>query len=441
MGQGEFRATAHRYGPLQEQLWLIGLMALPYTSYAGLAVMASLYVMALVQRGDRIIKLCEQRGFSWLTAGLVISASFGLNRGEAFLQLTNFLPFFLLFGVLATVPALAVRPFAQLETLARWLLIASVPMTVWAVAEFIFKFEAIAPRIQALPLPNWLLTRLYEPDFGHRARSVFGHPNALSAYLVIILGLGLGLILKSLAQQSVETSLKQTVRSQRLIEAVAVALCLAAIFCTGSRNGVLIAGVLVAIALYAARRHYWVMLSGLVGLGAIVAAVVSLGIGGRQISLALVTQDPRIGAWQLAIAMIQQRPWLGWGFSGLRSLYIPDSIPGYSSIAHAHNVWLFLASETGIPVMMGFCAVIGSIYYGAIKTLLKGSPKDGSSDGLSIDSQAILLGYLLAFTSCLLFGLFDVVLFDARLNVLTWGLLAGLYVMSHRKALKPPTKF
>lgn len=428
LGQGELWAIAHRYVPRQEQLWLIGLMALPYTSYAGLALITSLYVAALVQRGDRIGQLCAQRGFGWLSAGLVLSASFGLNRSEAFLQLTNFLPFFLLFGVLATVPALALRPFAQLETLARWLLIASMPMTVWAIAEFIFKFEAIAPRIRAAPLPDWLLTRIYEPDFGHRARSVFGHPNALSAYLVIVLGLGLGLILKGLAQQSVERFLKQKMRSHRFIETIAVALALAAIFCTGSRNGLLIAGVLVAIALYCARRHYWVMLSGLVGLGAIIAAVVSLGIGGRSLSLALLTEDPRIGVWQLAIAMIQQRPGLGWGFAGLRSLYIPDSIPGYSSIAHAHNVWLFLASETGIPIMLGFCIVIGSIYYGAIKAFVAG--------GLPIDSQAILLGYLLAFTSCLLFGLFDVVLFDARLNILTWGLLASLYVISHSKAVK-----
>ncbi len=439
--QGEFWAIAHRYRPRQEELWLIGLLALPYTSYAGLALMVHLYIVALVQRGDCISQLCAQRGFIWLSAGLVLSASFGLNRGEAFLQLTNFLPFFLLFGVLATVPSLVMQPFVQLERLARWLLLTSMPMTVWAIAEFTSKFEAIIPRIQALPLPDWLLTRIYEPDFGHRARSVFGHPNALSAYLVIMLGLGLGLIIKGLAEglpkepteelavPSVRRPLRHTISLQRFIEIVAVSLCMAAIFCTGSRNGVLIAGMLVAISIYVARRHYWIMLSGLVGLGATIAALVSFGIGGRSLSLALLTRDPRIGVWQLAIEMIQQRPWLGWGFSGLRSLYIPDSIPGHSSIYHAHNIWLFLASETGIPVMLGFCLIIGSIYYGAIKAFV--------TEGLPTDSKAILLGYLLAFTSCLLFGLFDVVLFDARLNILTWGILAGLYIMSRSTAENP----
>ncbi|NJM98944.1 MAG: O-antigen ligase family protein [Phormidesmis sp. RL_2_1] len=188
---------------------------------------------------------------------------------------------------------------------------------------------------------------------------------------------------------------------------------------------------LVAIALYAARRHYWVMMAGLAGSGAIAAAVLSLGIGGRSLSVALITQDPRVGVWRLALAMIRQRPLLGWGFSGLRELYIPGSIPGHEAIFHAHNIWLFLASEAGIPVMLGFCLIVGKLYYDGIKAFLKG--------GLSAENRGILLGYLLAFTSCLLFGLFDVVLFDARLNVLTWGLLSSIYVLSHAAVLSYST--
>ncbi len=419
-GSQKNRSVQENRPSRRERIWLGSLIALPYASYASLVVMLGLVVTAMGQRGGRVWRLCGQQGLGWLSAGLLLSASFALNRGEAFLQLTNFLPFFLFFGVLATVPPVVEQPFIKLEALARWLLLTSVPMNLLAVAEYALKFEAVIPRIQALSLPGWLLSWLYEPDFGHRAHSLFSHPNTLSAYLVIILGLGLGLGLKGLAAQ--KQSAGQPVAFRQMAEALAIALCIAAIFCTGSRNGVLIALVLVAIALYAARRHRWVILSGLIGSGAIAAAVLALGIGGRSLSLAMITQDPRIGVWRLALEMIWQRPWLGWGFAGLRLIYQPGSIPGYDSIAHAHNVWLFLASEAGIPVMLGFCLVVGRLYYGGVSAFIWGK--------LPAENRAILLGYLLAFASCLMFALFDVTLFDSRINVVSWGLLAAIYLLS-----------
>ena len=325
-----------------ERLWLGSLIALPYLSYIALLVMLGLFIAALVRRGGRVMRLCAQRGFGWLSAGMLLSACFALDRGEGFLQLTNFLPFFVMFGVMTTVPAVVANPFQKLDALAHWLLISSIPISLIAIAEFIIKFEAIAPSVQASSLPTWLLNHFYEIDFGHRAHSVFSHPNMLSAHLAIILGLGLGLILKALnTKRNDATSWTQ---------GIALLLCVVSIFCTGSRNGLLIAGILMAIALYAARRHRWVLLSGLATGGFLVSAAFAFGIGGRSLSLALVTQDPRLGVWRLAIEMIQQRPWLGWGFSGLRQLYIPGSIPEYDAIYHAHNFWLFMASESGIPV-------------------------------------------------------------------------------------------
>lgn len=392
--------------------------------------MTGLWLRALWQRGKQVWQLCGERGFGWLTLGLILSACFAWNRGEAFLQLVNFLPFFLFYGVLATVPELTVDPVGLLEKLARWLLLTSLPMTGVAVVEFGLKFEAMMPRVQALPLPGWLLNWLYGEDFGHRAHSIFTHPNGLAAYLVIVLGLGLGLVVQGL-------SIERDKLAGRLkaLQVIAVVLAAVAVFCTGSRNGVLTVLVLMAIALYAARRHRWVLFSGLLGAGAIAFAVLSLGIGGRSLSMALMTGDPRVGVWQLALEMIQQRPWLGWGFAAMRLRYEPGSIMGYDIIYHAHNVWLYLASEAGIPVTVAFCAVVGSVYYDGIKTFLKGSAAVGESPTMWQRRRAMLLSYLLAFTSCLLFGLFDVTLFDARLNILSYGLLAGIYVLTRRQAL------
>ncbi len=400
-----------------ERVWLASLIVLPYVSYLGLVMMLVLFISALRQRGRQVLQLCGQRGLGWLTAGLLLSSTFALDRGESFLQLTNFLPFFVFFGVLATVPSVVQQPYEKLAVLARWLLLTSVPMSVLAAVEFVIKFEAIAPKIQSLPLPKGLLNWIYVPDFGHRAHSIFSHPNGLAAYLAIVLGLGLGVLLQRLAEKKALWP-----------EALALGLCAIAIFCTGSRNGILIALILIAIALYYARHYQWILLTGLAAGGAILAAAFSFGIGGRSLSLALLTNDPRVGVWQLATEMIHQRPWLGWGFAGLRLLYEPDSIPGYDIIFHAHNIWLFLASEAGIPVMVGFCIVVGTLYYDGIKLLIKGN--------LPTEKQAILLGYLLAFASCLLFSLFDVGLFDSRINILSWGLLSSIYVLSRRYGKK-----
>ncbi len=409
--------------PTRQRWWLASFIGLPYFMYGAMLIMVYLLVTAMMQRGRSVWQLCGQTGFGWLTAGLLLSSSFGINRGDAFLQLANFLPFFVLWGVLATHPAIAFRPFAKLESVAQWLVLSAIPLCAIAIAEYIVKFEGTAQYVRSLPLPQRFFIWLYEePSFGHRAHSLFDHPNGLSAYLVMILGLGLGLLLKTLADGE-QRPLKAVPSSRyRLTLLAAVALCVSAVFCTGSRNGLLIALVLGAIALYAARRYRWVLLSGLASLGAISAAVVSFGIGGRSLSLAIFTGDPRLGVWRLAIEMIQERPLLGWGLSGLRERYIPDSIPGYDSIFHAHNIWLFLASESGIPVMLGFCVICGTLCYRAVRTYL-------GSD-LTASNRAVLFSYLLAFSACLMFALFDVVLHDARLNIPAWGLLAALYVMS-----------
>lgn len=396
-----------------DRLWLMGLVLLPYVSYAGLPVLAWAFIAALRQRGKQVWQLCGRWGFGWLSAGLLLSACFGINKGDGFLQLVHFLPFFLFFGVLATVPSVVHQPFFKLEQLARWLLLTSVPMSVLGAVEFVIKFDVIAPTVQSWPLPQPLLSFIYEPDFGHRAHSIFTHPNGLAIYSVIIFGLGLGLVLRGLEEGAF---------LKRWPQFVAVVLCAIAIFCSGSRNGVLIALVLTAIMMYAARRYRWVMFAGLAGGGAIAAAVLSLGIGGRSLSLAMLTNDPRVGVWKLAGEMIQQRPWLGWGLSGLRTLYVPGSIPDYESINHAHNVWLMLAAETGIPMMVAFCVVIGTLYFRGVYAYLKGE--------LSGQERAVLLSYLLALAACLLFSMFDIALFDARINVLAWGTLAAIYIMS-----------
>ncbi|MEL6602828.1 MAG: O-antigen ligase family protein [Cyanobacteria bacterium J06614_10] len=401
----------------RDRLWLLGWVVLPYASYLGLVILAVAFVTAFRWRGRQIWRLCGQRGFGWLTVGLLLSSSAAVtNRGDAFLQLTNFLPFFLFFGVLALEPAVVKQPFTQLETIARTLLLTSLPLTSLAIVQYLLKTDVILDyATQRQVFPRWLMRQIYGGAID-RADAFFSNSNTLSAYLLILFGLGLGLLIKGWVASQGRS------RQLEIVQSVAVLLCGGAIFSTGSRMGLAIALLLLAIALYQARRHRWVLITGLICGGALILAAATLSIGERDFSLAMVQSDVRGPLWGLAVDLAQQRPWLGWGLGGLRSQYVSGSISGYEQLAHAHNIWLFLASETGIPVMVGFSVVIGKIYYDGVVAWMR---------QLHLPAhRAILLGYLLAFSSCILYGLIDVVLFDSRVNVLSWSALAAVYAMS-----------
>ncbi|MEO1620461.1 MAG: O-antigen ligase family protein [Cyanobacteria bacterium J06632_3] len=399
----------------REKLWLLGFVLLPYASYVGLVIFAILFFQALWHRGQAVVKLCSQLGFGWVALAMVISASnAAVNKGDALLQLTNFLPFFLFFGVVALEPAWKRQSFAKLEMFARAVLITAMPLFVLAIVQYLLKTDVIWDyRTQRQLFSPWLMDRIYGGALD-RADAFFSNSNTLCAYLLMILGLGLGLLLKSMS-----------LKSKPIVEIVAILLCGAAIFATGSRMGLVVMLVLGAIALYAARRHRKVLFSGLFCGAIVAAAALTLGLGDRTLSLSMFQDDVRGPLWRFAGQLIAQRPWLGWGLGGLRSQYVPYSIQEQPMLSHAHNFWLFLASEAGIPIMIGFTLVIGMICYRSVRTFLQ--------QPVTSSQRAVFLGYLLAFASCVLYGIFDVVLFDSRLNVLSWSLLAAIYVL-HRSA-------
>ncbi|NEP16620.1 MAG: hypothetical protein F6J97_06890 [Leptolyngbya sp. SIO4C1] len=401
--------------PLTDWLWLFSFLVLPFASYLSLGVLSLLLLVALYQRSDEIFTVLWQRGFVLLTGGLMLSAAFALEPSNAFLQIANFVPYFLLFAVLVTNNGLRYRAVVKLDGLAKALLLASIPISLIALFEYVIQFEAIAVHLRPLDGFAWV----FDNPFGHRAHAILSHPNILSAYLVMMLGLGLGLTLQQLAR--VRTA---PLRLPSAWIYTATVLSLVGIFCTGSRNGLMVAIAQLLVAGCFLRRSRWV---GLIGLGfaiALITGTVLLGAGGRELSLSAFTQDPRVSVWQIAGSLIWQRPWLGWGLGSFGMLYVPFSAPGYEQIHHAHNLWLYLASEVGLPLMVAFSWVIGRLYGSGVRTLI--------TKKLSQWHRSLLLSYLFAFGGCVGFGLFDVTLFDARLNVLGWLMLAAIGLLSRR---------
>ena len=404
--------TALRSGPWNEWLWLGALVVLPFASYLSLAVLVALMVSALAQRGHAIGQRLWQQGYGLLTLGLIVSACLAVHRGDAWLQLANFLPYFLMVGVLST--AQSFRSTSPLWiTIAQAILLGSLPFSLTALIEYIVRFPHITAWVGDWPMFQWV----FDVSFtGHRAQGGLSHPNILSNYLVIVLGLGLGLLVGQ-----VRSALGL---SSRMIAAIAVATGFASIgiFCTSSRNGLMAAVILLLIAGYLARRYRWVWMLGLVIGSAITVGLILMGFGGRHLSMALFTNDPRITAWQIALDLIQQRPLVGWGLGGFSHQYVPFSIIGHERLFHPHNLWLYLAGDIGIPTTLLFCWVVGRTYFSGIRRLISDS------------HNTALLSYVLSFTGCILFALFDVTLFDARINVLGWFLLAGISTLASSRS-------
>lgn len=397
---------------MPEVLFLGCLAILPYVTYLGLGGMLWLTAWSIVYNSSAIWKSLNRSGWTILAVGMIVSAMTANFPGEAALQLVNFLPFFVFFNALTLLLNRLNHPIENLGQWAFVLLMGTIPINLEAGIEYYLRTPSVFARLHDLPYLAWFYQGV---NYGHRASSVFGHPNVLAAYLAIIFGLGLGLILQELSKEPVQN---QGRGKHHLWLYGATALTLGGTFCSGSRNGVLVAIAQLLVFAWLMRRNRVVTFLGIGSITAVITGIITWGIGGRSVGEAVSTSSLRVEVWRLAIKLIEQHPWLGTGLGGFRLHYVPYSIPEYNLVEHAHNLWLMLAAEIGIPLMLLFTTIVGLVCYQGVKSLMMKPFKP--------TEQSVLIGYLLGFMGCTLFALFDVTFYDARVNVLGWLTLAAI---------------
>ncbi|TVP65150.1 MAG: hypothetical protein EA342_14765 [Leptolyngbya sp. LCM1.Bin17] len=387
-----------------EDLLVGSLLVLPYLVYPALLGLLGFLGLSLQRWGQAVWQLLYGQGWSWLGLGLILSTLGSQAPGESVLQLTNFLPFFGLYGAIAIALVNLQQPLTTLRTWAMVALLATIPINLRAVLEYYLNAPENYSRWLNLPWLHWLYGGIY---YGHRASSVFGHPNVLASYMVMVFGLGLGLCAYCL----------QTCQRRRLALWIyaATLLSLVGIFCSGSRNGLLVAGFQVLLFVALLRPSRQVLLAGLGSLGAVAVGTLIWGVGGRSLAESFATITLRLDVWQAAWEMIPNHPWLGSGLGTFKLLYEPYAVPPYDSLGHAHNLWLMLALEAGIPVAIGFTIIVGWIMTQGSRTLLDST--------IAKAPKAILAGYLIGFSGNVLFAIFDLAFYDARANVLGWLML------------------
>ena len=118
----------------------------------------------------------------------------------------------------------------------------------------------------------------------------------------------------------------------------------------------------------------------------------------------------RLAQWKTALGLIAERPWLGWGAAAFSLIY-PLRTGHWHG--HPHNLPIDLALSHGVPVAL--------LVVGLVLVLLLRSAQRGMVAGMVFDrawwTSALVLVTLHAT---------DIPMYDSRINVAGWILLAGL---------------
>lgn len=248
------------------------------------------------------------------------------------------------------------------------------------------------------------------PDLKMRVFSTLENPNLLAGFLVTMMAIASGMGYKS-----------DEIKSKCMYSAL-VTLFGGCLILTYSRGAWL--SVLAIVAMYGVlcnRKIFWLLL-----LLPVIAFFAHDALLERLMSIMNPTDTSstlRLALWESTIAMIMDKPFLGIGWGAYWMVY-PDYdffINNASTkIFHAHNMYLNIAAEIGIPGLITFLAMM----YGHLRLALvtiKGSVQYWSS--------GIMLGIVGAIFGLIVNGFTDYVLFNIQLSMLFWLLNALIVVV------------
>lgn len=391
------------------RLTLISCLILPIIPALGLVGIIIVLLITAKQKYQQI----KNNYLNWLigllSIGLMINSCFAFHPQSAWLGLANLLPFL---AIVAVYSQIFVH-ISQLRQLAWVLIVPVIPIVILGWLQLLWE-------IQLPNLLGWELVAGGNPS--GRMASVFMYANILAVYLLIVFCLNLGLWLETYQSQK---------HSNKSWQLPYLSLCLlmeiSGLILTSSRNAWGIALLISTVVIFYLGWR-WLVWLGMSILSIILWAAFGPNPGRQffrnyvpeyiwaRLSDEMYSDRPRetlrLTQWEFSWDLVQQRPWLGWGLRNFTILY-QDKMDIW--LGHPHNLFLMLMAEIGIPLTLILSLIVGIILASAIFTL-----KHLQS------GRTIVLSYLIAFIACTLFNLFDVSLFDLRVNLLTWLLLSAI---------------
>lgn len=398
---------------------------LPTWGSLGLLVIAG---ATIKQQGGDLLKRPLVWGLLALSLWLGLTAITAEYPQKAWLGIANFIPFFIVFiGI-----SLLVETPSQLRRLAWLAVMASIPVAILGIGQITLGWttpEALKP------LLGWVLAKDGNPS--GRLAAVFMYANIAAAYFLVMFTLALGLWVEAYRWR------KKQVWEWLGLTGIIVLLAIALVL-TSSRNVWLVAGLVTVTFIIYQRWYALVALAGIIVTGVMGAAFAPSPFNNwlrqlvpryfwarlnDQMYSDRAVETLRTTQWQFTWELIQQRPFLGWGLRNFTPLY--EETMGIW-LGHPHNLPLMLSAEMGIPGTLMLVGIVGSAIARAIFLLTIWSdlaPAPGAQQWQQ--DKLIFFTFLVAFLALTIFNLADVTLFDLRLNLLGWLLLAMIHGVSH----------
>lgn len=408
----------------------ISVFLLPFSTLLGIVGSLIAVIMVWRSRFFQLVKQPVYLGFAVLSGLMIVSSVLADSSADAYLGLFNFLLFFVGFAGLSEL----MQTPAQLQQLAWLLVLPSVPVCLMGWGQMLLGWWGYRQVINVQIL--WIVVQWAIDPAGtppNRMSANFFYANVLANYLSVTLVLTIGLTLLAIRQHQ---------KSALRLLLMTLLLNGGALIWTNSRNGwAIAAGACFAFAVYLGWR--WLVAGVMGAIGLVLGAAFApppLQEGLRaivpQFFWARLTDQMfpdrpvatlRSTQWQFAWSLMQERPWFGWGLRNFKPLYLQET--GFV-LGHPHNFPLMMLCETGIPATVLLFGLVGwAVTQGVFR--LKSFQDDGD--------RLLLFSFIVAFMSHTVFHLFDITFFDARINLMGWLLLSGIWGVAQSRQ-KPPTE-
>jgi O-antigen ligase len=407
------------------------LSVLFFPFFPALGALGLVIVLGIIWHKNHrlILHSALNRSFGILASLLVLSSAIAKYPSEAWLGLGNFLPYFALF---MAIRCLITEP-SQLRQLAWLLVLPSLVIVLLGWGQLFLAWDT--PSLMET-IFGWQLVPSGVPV--GRMSSVFIYTNFLAIYLAIAFTLTLGLWLETWQRRSINLK-----NSNLYLLALILLADISGLILTSSRNAWGLA--VFSCVAYAVYLGWKWLVWGVTGAAmAIMWASFAPNFGGTQLRRLVPAfiwlrlsdeayQRPvetlRFTQWQFCWQLITERPVFGWGLRNFTPLYEAKM---NLWLGHPHNLFLMFGAETGIISLLLFLAIIAMIMFKAAKLCLTsvGNPPN-----------LIFFSYLVAFTSCVLFNLADVTIFDLRVNTMIWILLAAISGVTTSALVKPKINY
>lgn len=395
------------------KLLSLSILILPFQSFFASLILLFIILKLWINNYKIMIKHHLSYGFLAITCLMIIASIFAYNSTESFLGLVHFVPFFFMFLSLRTL----ITNYNQLFFIILPIIFNSIIIVFLGIGEVKLGWQT--PDL-FFKLSGWRLIAYGIPE--GRMSSVFPHANPLSLYLTTALIFTVGLIIYRRG--------KSKTNYIDFLLIFTIILNLIGLILTSSRNGWIITFFsFIAFAIYL----NWYLILQLFALGGAIISWASFGnLPGQttirkivpsflwqRLSDQMYPDRPlptlRTSQWRYCFDLITERPFFGWGLRNFTLLY-EEKTSVY--LGHPHNLFLMLGAETGLITLGVIMFIMGKILWQGILAL--NTVKSSSHESI------ILFSYLVVFSSFIIFNLFDISIFDLRLNILGWIILASI---------------